>query len=156
MMPVPRRSPHSISHTGPRHDTRRSRGRTHVSTRRRAAPRTTILLAPKGASTHVARIRDAGALTPTPTSSGDTDVGWASQVQYAVEHMDRYIHLGGPTLLRVRAQLIPDHAFVSADRGLGSGLLRVPGGCLPGPAAPLGNELKMAVPLGGRARGRLA
>src|SRR3954451_10247819 len=44
------------SHPGPRHETRRIRGRTHVSTRRRAAPRTTILLAPKGASTHVARI----------------------------------------------------------------------------------------------------
>src|SRR4051794_25683754 len=41
------------SHPGPRHETRRIRGRTHVSTRRRAAPRTTILLAPKGASTHV-------------------------------------------------------------------------------------------------------
>src|SRR3954462_2375408 len=42
----------------PRHDTRRSRGRTHVSThvstRPRATPLLKISLAPKGASTHVA------------------------------------------------------------------------------------------------------
>src|SRR4051812_40533529 len=44
------------SHPGPRHETRRIRGRTHLSTRRRAAPSTPILLAPKGASTHVAWI----------------------------------------------------------------------------------------------------
>ncbi len=54
------------SHPGPRHETRRIRGRTHVSTRQRAAPSLTILLAPKGASTHVARIRGAGAMPPTP------------------------------------------------------------------------------------------
>src|SRR3954468_20675382 len=104
----------------------------------------------------VARIRGVGALTPAPASSGNADISWASQVQHAVEHMDRYVHLGGPTLLRERAQLIPDHAFVSADRGLGPGSRRIPRGRLPGPAAPLGDELKMAVPLGGRARGRLA
>src|SRR5215204_3366561 len=56
MMPASRRSPHSISHPGPRHGTRRIRGRTHVSTRRHAAPSTTILLAPNGASTHVAKV----------------------------------------------------------------------------------------------------
>src|SRR3954469_10334970 len=55
------------SHTGPRHETRRTRGRTHVSTRRRAAPSLTILLAPKGASTHVALIGRAGALPPAPS-----------------------------------------------------------------------------------------
>src|SRR4051794_34763327 len=93
MMPVPRRSPHSISHTGPRHETRRIRGRTHVSTRRRAAPRTTILLAPKGASTHVARIEAAGAMTPTPPWLGDADVGRASELQHAVEHVDGDVHL---------------------------------------------------------------
>jgi hypothetical protein len=41
------------SHTGPRHMTSRSKGRTHVSTRRRAASRLPISLAPEGASTHV-------------------------------------------------------------------------------------------------------
>src|SRR3954451_16425442 len=56
------------SHSGPRHETRRIRGRTHVSTRRRAAPNTMILLAPKGASTHVARIEAAGAMPPAHSS----------------------------------------------------------------------------------------
>src|SRR3954451_3306473 len=40
---------------GPRHGTRRSRGRTHVSTRPRATPLLKISLAPKGASTHGAK-----------------------------------------------------------------------------------------------------
>src|SRR3954451_20097830 len=46
------------SHLGPRHDTRRSRGRTHVSTRPRATPLSKISLAPKGASTHVAKFEN--------------------------------------------------------------------------------------------------
>src|SRR3954451_6512883 len=95
----------------------RIKGRTHVSTRPRAAPTQKILLAPKRASTHVAKfwrlrcvedaggcvawIRGVGALTPAPSRVGDADVGWASQVQHAVEHMDRDVHLGGPTLLGV-------------------------------------------------------
>src|SRR3954468_15972987 len=54
MMPVPRRSPHSISHPGLRRVSR-IKGRTHVSTRPRAAPIQKILLAPKRASTHVAK-----------------------------------------------------------------------------------------------------
>src|SRR5215472_18465255 len=41
------------SHTGRRHVTSRSRGRTHVSTRPRAVLFEKILLAPTGASTHV-------------------------------------------------------------------------------------------------------
>src|SRR3954463_639049 len=54
MMPAPRRSPHSISHLGPRHGTRRSRGRTHVSTRPRATPLLKISLAPQGLTvTHI-------------------------------------------------------------------------------------------------------
>jgi hypothetical protein len=54
VMPVPRRSPHSISHPGLRRVSR-IQGRTHVSTRPRAAPIQKILLAPKWASTHVAK-----------------------------------------------------------------------------------------------------
>src|SRR3982751_6869929 len=54
MMPVPRRSPHSISHPGLRRVSR-IRGRTHVSTRPRATPLLKISLAPQGASTHVAK-----------------------------------------------------------------------------------------------------
>src|SRR4051794_1850770 len=94
--------------------------------------------------------------TPAPSRLGDADVGRASQLQHAVEDMDRHVHLGGPTLLRVRAQLIPDHALEPADRGLCPGSLRIPGGLLPRPAAPLGNELEVAVALGWRALSRLA
>src|SRR4051794_35401227 len=55
MMPVPRRSPHSISHPGLRRvSLSRIKGRTHVSTRPRATPLLKISLAPQGASTHVA------------------------------------------------------------------------------------------------------
>src|SRR3954471_22468477 len=89
----------------------------------------------------VARIEAAGALTPTPPWSGDADVGRASELQHAVEHVDRHVHLGGPALVRVRAQPVPNHAFVAADRGLGSGPFRIPGGFLPSHAAPLGDEL---------------
>src|SRR5215217_3950974 len=67
--------------------------------------------------------------------------------------MDGYVHLGGPALVRVRAQPVPDHALVPADRGLGPSPFRVPGGLLPRPAAPLGNELEVAVPLGRLALG---
>src|SRR4051795_4798881 len=55
MMPVPRRSPHSISHLGLRRVSR-IKGRTHVSTRPRATPLLKISLAPQGASTHVAKL----------------------------------------------------------------------------------------------------
>src|SRR6478672_9900395 len=41
-------------HTGPRHVKSRIEGRTHVSTRSHAAPSNKILLASRGASTHVA------------------------------------------------------------------------------------------------------
>src|SRR3954449_11851176 len=55
MMPVPRRSPHSISHPGLRRvSLSRIKGRTHISTRPRATPLLKISLAPQGASTHVA------------------------------------------------------------------------------------------------------
>src|SRR3954471_12265777 len=53
MMPIPRRSPHSISHPGLRRVSR-IKGRTHVSTRPRATPLLKISLAPQRASTHVA------------------------------------------------------------------------------------------------------
>src|SRR3982750_1182955 len=76
------------SHPGPRHETRRIRGRTHVSTRRRAAPRTTILLAPKGASTHAAPIAGAGYTAWNlderlggPVSCGETDGVFACRLR---------------------------------------------------------------------------
>jgi Saccharopine dehydrogenase NADP binding domain len=95
-----------------------------------------------------AGIKGAAALTPAPTCSGDADVVRASQVQHAVEHVDSDVHLGRPTLIRMRAQPVADHLFPSANRGLGPGPFRVPGGCLPGHPALLGNKLEVAVPLG--------
>src|SRR3954453_20022980 len=65
-------------------------------------------------------------MTPTPACSGNADVGRASQVQHAIEHVDRYVHLSRPTLLRVRAQSVPDHALVAADRSLSSARLLYP------------------------------
>src|SRR4051812_41726431 len=98
----------------------------------------------------------AGAMTPTRPGLGDADVVRASQLQHAVEHVDCHVHLSGPTLLRVRAQLIPDHALVPADRGLGPGSFRVAGRFLPSHPALLGDKLKMAVALGRLTSGRLA
>src|SRR5215212_2995587 len=68
----------------------------------------------------VARMRRLGTRTPAQTCSGEPDVGRAPQLQHAVEHMDGDVHLSGPTLVRVRAQPIPDHALVPADGGLSS------------------------------------
>jgi hypothetical protein len=73
----------------------------------------------------VAWIRGVGALTPAPSRLGDADVVRASQVQHAVEHVDGHVHLGGPTLLGVRAQPVPDHALEPADHRLGPGSFRV-------------------------------
>ena len=103
-----------------------------------------------------AGIKGAGTVTPTPSGSGEADVGRASQLQHAIEDVDGDVHLGGPTLLRMRAQPVADHLLPSADDSLGSGALRVPGGLLPRPAAPLGDELEVAVPLGRLALSRLA
>src|SRR3954471_12152229 len=88
--------------------------------------------------------------------SCDADVGRASQLQHAVQDLDRHVHLRLPTLVCVRAHPIPDHALVASDGGLGAGPVRVPGRHLPPPAAPLSDELKVAVPLGRRGLGRLA
>src|SRR3954449_9587885 len=92
-----------------------------------------------------ARIMGAVALTPTRSGSGDADIARASQLQHAVEHVDRDVHLGRPTLVRTRAQPVPDHALEPADGGLGPGAFRVPGRRLPGHPAPLGNKLEVAV-----------
>src|SRR5215218_10588491 len=81
-------------------------------------------------------------ITLTWPSSREADVCRASQVPHAVEDLDRHVHFGGPALVRARAQPVPDHAFISADRGLGPGSLRVSGGLLPCPAAPLGDDLQ--------------
>ncbi len=98
----------------------------------------------------------AAALPPTPSGSGEADVARAAQVQHAIEHVDGDVHLGRPTLIRMRAQPVADHLFPSADGGLGPGAFRVPGRPLPGHATLLGNELEVAVALRRRTLGRLA
>ena len=55
------------------------------------------------ASQRGAGIKGAGTVTPTPSGSGEADVVRASQLQHAIEHVDGDVHLGRPTLLRMRA-----------------------------------------------------
>src|SRR4051812_16953214 len=50
-----------------------------------------------------ARISGAVALTPTPSGSGEADIARASQVQHAIEDVGGDVHLGRPTLIRMRA-----------------------------------------------------
>src|SRR5215211_5233407 len=70
--------------------------------------------------------------------------------------MDGDVCLGRPTLVRVRAQPVPDHALEPVDGGLGAGPLRVSGPLLPSHPARLGDELEVAVALGRRGLGRRA
>src|SRR3712207_4941079 len=70
--------------------------------------------------------------------------------------MDGDVRLGRPTLVRVRAQPVPDHALVAPDGSLGAGPLRVSGPLLPSHPARLGDELEMAVALCRRRLGRRA
>src|ERR671929_249511 len=90
-----------------------------------------------------AGIKGAAALTPAPPCSGDADVVRASQVQHAIEHVGGDVHLGRPTLIRMRAQPVADHLLPSADRSLGPGAFRVPGRPLPSHAPVLGDVLEM-------------
>src|SRR5215207_8687201 len=94
---------------------------------------------------------------PSPVlGSCDADVFRASQLQHAVQDLDGDVRLGRPTLVRVRAQPVPDHALVPADGGLGSGTPVISRRLLPSHPALLGNELEMAVALCRRGLGRLA
>src|SRR3954470_19403039 len=54
---------------------------------------------------------------------GSCDAGGlrASQLQHAVQDLDRHVHLSRLTLIRTRAQPVPDHALEPADGGLGPG-----------------------------------
>jgi hypothetical protein len=40
-------------------------------------------------------------VTPTPACSGHANVSRASQLRHVVEHVDRYVHLDGPTLIMI-------------------------------------------------------
>jgi len=105
------------------------------------------------------------ALLPQPClGSGGADGDRASRLRHTVEGMDGDVHLGRPTLVRVRAQPVTDELSEPADGRLGSGLFRVSGGFLPGCPSVLGDVrrtsrsdvLKMAVPLCGCGLGRIA
>src|SRR3954469_24972888 len=87
---------------------------------------------------------------------GSCDAGGlrASQLQHAVQDLDRHVHLSRPTLIRTRAQPVPDHALEPADGGLGPGARVVARGLLPAHSALLGDELQVAVPLRRRGLGR--
>jgi hypothetical protein len=50
-----------------------------------------------------ARIMGAVALTPTRSGSGEADIARASQVQHTIEDVGGDVHLGRPTLIRMRA-----------------------------------------------------
>src|SRR3954464_10050506 len=90
---------------------------------------------------------------PRP-GSGDADGLRASQLQHAVQDLDRHVHLSRPTLIRTRAQPVPDHALEPADGGLGPGARVVARGLLPAHPALLGDEVQVAVPLRRRGLGR--
>ncbi len=47
-------------------------------------------------------------------ASGNADGDRASQLQYAVEVVDSHMHLGGPALVRARAQPVTDYAIEPA------------------------------------------
>src|SRR3954468_4571713 len=75
--------------------------------------------------------------------------------QHAVEGVDGDVHLGRPTLVRMRAQPVADHLLPPADGGLGPGSFRVSGRSLPSHASVLlGDVLEMAVALCRLALGR--
>src|SRR3954454_9247242 len=104
-----------------------------------------------------ARIRGGGRNDPCPVlGSGDADGLRASQLQHAVQDRDGDVHLGGLTLVRTRAQPVPDHALEPANGGLGAGTPVISRRLLPAHPAPLGDELEVAVALGGGRLGRRA
>src|SRR3954453_6798311 len=96
-----------------------------------------------------------GRNAPSPVrGSCDADGLRASQLQHAVQDLDRYVYLRRLTLVRTRAQPVPDHALEAADRGLGAGPFRVSRRLLPAHPALLGDEVQVAVALRRRSLGR--
>ena len=94
-----------------------------------------------------ARIGHVDAVAQPRPGSSDADIVRASQLQHAVEHMDGNVHLGRPTLVRVRAQPVADHLFPPPDGGLSPSAFVVPGSLLPSHAPVLGDALEMVVAL---------
>src|SRR3954454_19969154 len=96
-----------------------------------------------------------GRYAPYPVlGSYDADGLRASQLQHAVQDLDRHVHLSRPTLVRTRAQPVPDHALEPAHGGLGPVARVVARDLLPAHSALLGDELQVAVPLRRRGLGR--
>src|SRR3954454_24121547 len=92
-----------------------------------------------------------GRHAPYPVlGSYDADGLRASQLQHAVQDLDldRHVHLSRPTLVRTRAQPVPDHALEPANGCLGSGTPVISRRRLPSHPALLGDELDVAVALG--------
>jgi hypothetical protein len=85
--------------------------------------------------------------------SSDADIARASELQHTVKCMDGDVHLGRPTLVRVRAQPVTDHLFPPPDGGLGPSAFVVPGSLLPSQAPVLSDALEMAVALRRRGLG---
>src|SRR4051794_20773898 len=56
--------------------------------------------------------------------------------QHAVQDLDRHVHLSRPTLVRTRAQPVPDHALEPAHGGLGPGARVVARGPSASPSCP--------------------
>src|SRR4051812_21291404 len=112
----------------------RTRGRTDGSIRPRATTVLKFPLARKGASTDEVSPCPEGGVHRCCTDRGcgrndsypvlgscDADVVRASQLQHAVQGLNSDVHLRRPTLVRTRAQPVPDHALEPADGGLGAG-----------------------------------
>src|SRR4051812_46814074 len=100
-------------------------------------------------------IRGAGAMPPTPfwAHAMRADSGRpSSSMRFRTWTAD--VHLSRPTLIRTRAQPVPDHALEPADGGLGPGARVGARGLLPAHPALLGDELQVAVPLRRRGLGR--
>ena len=78
----------------------------------------------------MAVVHGSGTWTQLPQprlGSSNADIARASELQHAVERMDGDVHLGRPTLVRVRAQPVADHLFPPPDGGLGPSAFVVPG-----------------------------
>src|SRR3954453_2616442 len=134
-----------------------SRAKTSANRSRRTDPASCICSQNQAAPSRVKNYFSAyAALPPTPSGSGDADVLRASQLQHAVQDVDRHVHLRRPTLIRMRVQPVANHLLPSADGSLGPGAVCVPRRCLPGRAPVLGDELEVAVALRRRALSRLA
>ena len=81
-------------------------------------------------------------------SLGDADEPRASKLKHAVEGTNCDGDLSGTSLVRPRAQPIPDYSFEAADSGLHQSPTRVPGSLLPAQAFMLRDVLEMPVALG--------